>query len=38
MATVKLIEPEDPEGKVKEIYDDITKLEVEIKLIIFGKL
>ena len=25
MATVKLIEPEDAEGKVKEIYDDITK-------------
>ena len=25
MATVKLIEPEDAEGKVKEIYDDISK-------------
>ena len=25
MATVKLIEPEEAEGKVKKIYDDITK-------------
>ena len=25
MATVKLIEPEDAKGKVKEIYEDITK-------------
>ena len=25
MATVKLIEPEDAKGRVKEIYDDISK-------------